>query len=126
MNKDRANERGSARLKFVITVAILGCLAYAGYLYIPVAYRAYLFKDLMQHYVDVASASGYQPAWVGEQLVKSETEYEIPKDALITPAARDQRIEVRVQFTTPIEFPGYTYMYEFDYTAKSTAFITIR
>ena len=126
MNKDRSNERGGARLKFVITVAIIGSLAYVGYLYIPVAYRAYLFKDLMQHYVDVAGASGYQPGWVADQLVKSEAEYEVPANAVITPAARDSRIEVRVQFTQPIEFPGYTYMYEFDHTVKSTAFITFK
>jgi hypothetical protein len=126
MNRDRSNERGSARLKFIITLAVLACVGYAGYLYIPVAYRAYLFKDLMQHYVDVAGAQGYQPAWAGEQLLKSETEYEVPSNAIITPAARDSRIEVRVQFTRPIEFPGYTYMYEFDYTAKSTAFLSFK
>jgi hypothetical protein len=126
MNKDRSNERGSSRLKFVITVAILGCLAYVGYLYIPIAYRAYLFKDLMQHYADVAGAQGYQPAWAAEQLFKSEAEYEVPNSAIITPALREQRIEVRVQFTKPIEFPGYTYTYEFDHTVKSTAFLSFK
>jgi hypothetical protein len=126
MNKDRSNERGSSTLKFVITLAILGCLGYAGYLYIPVAYRAYLYKDLMQHYADVASAQGYQPAWAGEQLLKSEAEYEVPNTAIITPVLRDQRIEVRVQYTQPIEFPGYTYTYEFDQTVKSTAFLSFK
>jgi hypothetical protein len=126
MNKDRSNERGSARVKFVIIMAILVSLTYAGYLYIPVAYRAYLFKDLMQHYVDVAGAQGYQPSWAGQQLLKSEAEYEVPSNAIITPAARDQRIEVRVQYTVPIEFPGYTYMYEFDHTVKSTAFLSFK
>ena len=126
MNRDRSNERGSSRLKFIITMAVLACLAYGGYMYIPVAYQAYLFKDLMQHYVDVAGAQGYQPAWAGEQLLKSEAEYEVPSNAIITPTTRDSRIEVRVQFTRPIEFPGYTYMYEFDYTAKSTAFLSFK
>ncbi len=36
---------------------------------------------------------------------------------------RDNRLEVRVQFVRPIEFPGYTYNYEFDHTVKSTAFL---
>ena len=126
MNKDRSNERGSSRLKLILVLAFFGCLAYAGYLYIPVAYQAYLYKDLMQHYVDVAAAQGYQPAWAGEQLLKSEAEYEVPSNALITPAARDNRIEVRVQFTRPIEFPGYTYYYEFDHTVKSTAFLSFK
>jgi hypothetical protein len=126
MKKDRSNERGSSRLKFLIVMALIGCAAYAGYLYIPVAYQAYLYKDLMQHYVDVAAAQGYQASWAGEQLFKSEAEYEVPSNAMITPVAKDNRIEVRVQFTRPIEFPGYTYLYEFDHTARSTAFLTFK
>jgi hypothetical protein len=101
-------------------------LVYAGYQYIPVAYQAYTFKDLMQHYADVAAAQGKPATWAGEQLLKSEAEYEIPTTAVITPAAQSERIEVRVQYTRPIDFPGYTYQYEFDYTAKSVAFISFK
>ena len=126
MKKDRSNERGSSRLKFIIVMAVIACTGYAAYLYIPVAYQAYQYKDLMQHFVDVASAQGYQPQWVADQLSKSEAEYEVPSNALITPVARDSRMEVRVQFTRPIEFPGYTYMYEFDHTARSTAFLSFK
>ena len=126
MKQDFSSQRGGARLKFIITLAVIGCTAYAGYLYVPVAYRAYLFRDLMQHYVDVAATQGYQPSWVADQLVKSEAEYEIPTNAVITPVARDNRVECRVQFNQPIEFPGYTYDYEFDYTARSTAFLTFK
>src|SRR5262245_13723184 len=126
MKPSRSNERGSARLKFLVVVAILGSIAYAGYLYVPVAYRAYLFKDLMQHYVDVAAANGYQPNWVGDQLTKSLPEYELPQDAIIAPSQRDSRIECRVTYTKVIEFPGYTYQYEFDNTVRSTAFLTFK
>jgi hypothetical protein len=123
---DRTTERGSARLKFILVIAIIGIGAYIGYMYVPVAYQAYLFKDLMQHNVDVASTQGYQPTWVKDQLVKSAPEYGVPPDAVIDPAQRDNRIEVTVQFVKPIEFPGYTYQYHFDYTAKSTAFLTFK
>lgn len=126
MRMPESNERGSARLKFLMVMLVIGAVAYAGYLYVPVAYQAYSFKDYMQHQVDVASAAGYTPSWVGEQLTKSLPDYDIPSDALISPTTRDNRVEVRVQFTRPIEFPGYTYNYEFDHTVKSTAFLTIR
>jgi hypothetical protein len=105
---------------------VLGAIAYAGYLYIPVAYHAYVFKDLMQHDVDVAAAQGYQPTWVSDQLTKSLAEYEIPADAVITPSQSDNRIEVTVQYIQPIEFPGYTYNYEFDHTVRSTAFLSFK
>lgn len=126
MTTRRSNERGSARLKFLVAVVVVGAVGYAGYLFIPVAYQAYLFKDLMQHDVDVAATQGYPATWVTDQLKKGSAEYDVPPNAIITPAQRDNRVEVRVQFSRPIEFPGYTYMYEFDYTAKSTQFLTFK
>ena len=105
---------------------ILGAAAYAGYLYIPVQFDAYRFKDLMQRDVDMAVAQGSPASWVVDQLTKSAAEYNVPPDAVITPSQQDNRMEVRVQFTRPIELPGYTYRYEFDYTAKSSSFITVK
>ena len=122
----RSSERGSSRLQFLIVMVVLAACAYAGYLYIPIAYRAHTYKDLMQHYADVAVAQGYPPSWAGDQLLKSGAEYEVPPTAVITPSQRDNRVEVRVQFVRPIEFPGYTYNYEFDHTVKSTAFLAFK
>ena len=122
MIKDRTNERGSSRLKFIIVMAILLCVGYAAYLYIPVRYHAYLFKDSMQQFADIASAQGKPPTWVAEQLSKTLEEFDVPSTAIITPTTVDSRIQVRVQFNKPIEFPGYTYQYEFDETVKSAAF----
>lgn len=126
MQMRRSGERGSASLKFVIFMAILVSTAYAGYLYVPVAFQANAYQDLMQHYADVAAAQGYKPSWPAEQLAKSGEEYGIPADATITSAQRENRIHIRVQFVKPIEFPGYTYEYEFDHTVKSTAFLTFK
>jgi hypothetical protein len=122
----RSSERGSANLKFLIVIILIIGSAYAGYMYVPVAYRAHSYKDLMQHYADVAGATGYTPAWAGEQLVRNAPEYGVPPNAVITPILRDSRVEIRVQYVHPIEFPGYTYNYEFDYTVKSTAFLAFK
>jgi len=121
-----SGERGSATLKFLVVMAILGAAVYAGLLYVPVAVNAATYKDLMQHLTEVAATQGHPPSWLGDQLAKSGAEYGIPEDAVITPAVQDGRIEVRVQFVRIIEFPGYPYNYEFDYTAKSTAFLTFK
>ena len=121
----RKSERGGARLKFLIVAAIIFAVAYAGYQFIPIFYQAYQIKDLMQHDVDTAVAMGKPVSWVHEQLVKSSAEYGIPANAVITPTQQDNRIEVRLQYTLPVEFPGYVYNYEFDHTAKSSMFISI-
>jgi hypothetical protein len=123
MQTQRSNERGSASLKFMLVMLIIGTGAYAGYLYVPVAYGAHSVKDMMQHYVDVASADGKPPSWAAEQIVRNFKEYGIPANALMSNGKRDNRIEVRIQYVTPVEFPGYTYNYEFDYTARSTALL---
>jgi hypothetical protein len=130
MNRDeilqRQGELGGARLKFIIAMVIFALIIYVGYMYVPVAVDAYYFKDVMQNKVDVAVTQGYEASWVRDQLVKSEAEYHVPSNAIITPAQKDNRVEVRVQFKRPISFPGYTYDYDFDYTAKSSAFLTIK
>jgi hypothetical protein len=122
----RKTERGSARLKFLMVIAVIGILAYTGYMYVPVAYEAYLFKDLMQHDADVAAMQGYPASWVKDQLTKAAKEYGVPPDAVIEPIQQENRMTVRVQFVRPIEFPGFTYQYNFDHTATSTAFLTFK
>ena len=120
----RQSEQGGARMKFIIALVAFAIVIYVGYMYIPVAYDAYYFKDVMQNTVDMAAAQGRDTSWVTDQLKKTETDYHVPANAIIAPAQKDNRIEVRVQFTRPISFPGYTYNYDFDYTAKSSAFLT--
>src|SRR2546421_537335 len=122
--KNIHNERGGARLKFVVFIIIFGVIIYTGYLYIPVAVDAYYFKDVMQNMVNQAAAQGSGSSWVKDQLVKSEPDYHVPPQAVITPSMQDKRIQVRVQFTRPISFPGYTYNYEFDHTVQSATFLT--
>jgi hypothetical protein len=118
-----SGERGGAQLKFLVVMAVLATVAGAAYFYVPVAYKAYLYKDLMQTKVDAAAALAYSPAWVTDQLTKSGPEYDVPPEAVITPFQENDRMQVRVQFSKPIEFPGFTYMYEFDHTAHSTQFL---
>ena len=120
------SEQGGARLKFLVVIAIIFIGAYSAYQFIPLAYQSYQLKDLMQHDVDTAVALGKPASWVQEQLVKSSQDYGIPANAVITPLQEDNRVQVRVQYTQPIEFPGFVYNYEFDHTAKSSTFLSVK
>jgi hypothetical protein len=122
----RRGERGGARVKFLVFLLVVGVAVYAGYLYVPVQFDAFRFKDLMQHDADVAATQGYPVTWVSDQLKKSLGDYHVPTNAIITPGQQNNRVSVRVQYTRPIEFPGYTYQYEFDHTAQSTDFLTVK
>ena len=122
----RTSEHGGSRLKFLIVVAVIGIVGYIGYVVIPVKYQEYLLKDLMQHNADVAATQGYPPTWATEQLAKAAAEYGVPPDAEITSLREDNRVIVRIHYKRALEFPGYTYPYEFDHTVKSTAFLTFK
>ena len=122
--RNRHGERGEGRAKFLITIAIIAVIAYIGYQYVPVAFRAYQFKDYMQQTVDKGAALGQGGEWVKAQIKASFNDYSVPGDASVTTAQRDGRIEATVQFTRPVPLPFYTYQYDFNYTAKSTEFLT--
>ena len=122
----RHTERGEARVKFLVTIALLVAVAYVGYQYVPVAIRAYQFKDFMQQTVDKAAALGQRDEWVKTQLKDSFADFGVPPDALITSSQREGRMEARVQFTHPISLPFYIYQYDFDHTVKSTDFLTTK
>ena len=124
LNTFHQNQQGGARAKFIISLVLFAVVIYIGYMYIPVSVDAYYFKDEMQKKVDLAAAQGYDSGWVRDQLAKTGNEYHVPPNAAITAAQREGRLEVRVQFTRPISFPFYTYNYDFDHTATSTAFLT--
>ena len=124
--RNRRGERGEGRVKFLITVAILALVAYAGYQYVPVAIRAYQLKDYMQQTVDKASALGQNGEWVKTQLKASFKDYGVPDDAGIATAQRDGRLEATVQFTRPIPLPFYTYQYDFNHTVKSTELLNVK
>ncbi len=123
---EHRSERGGAGLKLIIFIAVVAIVGYAAYMYIPVAVDAYYFKDTMQNKVNLAAAQGYDTAWVADQIGKSKTEYHVPDEAVVTPTQNQGRMQVRVQFSRPISFPGFTYNYDFDYTAQSTSFLTVK
>jgi hypothetical protein len=118
------HERGGARLKLIVFLAIFAIIMYAGYLYIPVAIDAYYYKDIMQNMVNQAAAQGSDANWVRDQLRKNAPDYHVPPEATIDATVQDKRVQVHVKFTRPVATPIYTFNYEFDHTAASTTFLT--
>ncbi|HEX8146333.1 MAG TPA: hypothetical protein VF591_03940 [Pyrinomonadaceae bacterium] len=122
--RGRRGERGGARFNFVVVVVVIGLAAYSAYNYVPVAYNAYLYKDLMQETVNKAA---YPPVksndWVAQQLRAAAREYDLPEDADFRVQNENGRISARVTFTRPVQLPGYVYEYDFDHTARSSGFI---
>jgi hypothetical protein len=124
----RRNERGAARLKFIIVLVIVAVVAYMGFQYIPVRYQAYSFKTFMDQSVLNESAStrhaDEKGTWVENQLRANAKDYGVPQDAEFSHKYQNGHLEVTVKFTRPINLlPGFVYQYDFNYTARSNPFL---
>jgi|ERR1044071_2094071 hypothetical protein len=118
-------ERGAARLKLIITLAVVALVGYMAFQYIPVAYQARTFKSFMNERVQVAADDPAIPmdqkaTRVETQLRNSASQYGVPPDAKMSHIYQNGRLEVTVKFARQINLlPGFTYQYDFDHTAKS-------
>jgi hypothetical protein len=103
---------------------VIGLAAYSAYNYAPVSYHAFLLKDLMQ---DTVNKAAYPPGqtneWVSQQLRSAAKEYELSENPYVNVQREGGQIVARMQWTRPVNLPGYTYQYTFDHTVRSSGFI---
>jgi hypothetical protein len=120
ISEARRGERGAGRVKFIITLLVVGVIAYMGFQYVPVAFQSYRFGKAIDENTDIASAGGKNSEWLKAQIKQSAKDYSVPDNVSITePVVRDGKIEVTVKFTRAINLlPFWTYNYNFDHTAK--------
>jgi len=119
-----SGERGGSRFNFIIIVLVIALVGYSAYHYVPVAYNAYLFKDYMQETVNKAAyPPGQTNEWVASQLRAAAKDYNLPPNMQVIVQNEDNRIAAHVQWTQPVQLPGYVYEYKFDETARSSGFI---
>jgi len=118
----RRGELGGARLNFLIVAAVIGLAAYSAYQYVPVAYSAFRYKDVMQETVNKAAfRQESSVSWTTAQLRAAASEAGLPADARVEVQSQNNRIVARVRWTRPVPLPGYVYQYDFDHTATSSS-----
>ena len=120
-------ERGAARIKFIIILAVVAIIGYMGFQMVPVWYQSSTFKKAMDDSAEMTAASGKSGEWLGSQIKASAKEYcAAPCSLTISqpPAIRDGRWSVTVAVKRPVNIlPAWTYNYEFEYTAQSRTFV---
>jgi|SRR5215204_4382180 len=129
LNVDRTSERGSAGVKFLLIVLVLGLAANAGINYVPVAYNGASFRQEMDTAVVKAlgSSGRMKPLdVVTASLQKASADHDLPEDALVEIKAVSGVVEAHVSYTTPVNmlpFGIYKYDYNFDYVAKPVGYL---
>jgi hypothetical protein len=125
----RANERGSAAVKFVIVLAVILLAGHAGINYVPVAYDAESLKTDMQAAIlqGLALPGRMNPVDnVKARILKSIQQNDIPADALLEVKQNANVITAHVAYTKEVNilpFGMYRYAYRFDHTATPTGFL---
>ena len=127
----RRHERGAARLKMIVVLAIVALVGYVAFQYIPVAYQARSYKKLMDEKVTSAAENPAIPTeqkgpTVENQLRSSAKDYGVPPEAKMSHIYQNGALQVTVQFTRQVNLlPGFAYEYKFDYTAKNDTSLSV-
>ena len=117
----RMNQRGEGKLGCVMGLLILVAAVFVAYKMIPIKVRATEFRDAVN---DAArSASGQPTDSIKNKLAYKAVQLRLPigeKDIKID--RRSDYITIEVEYTVPVEFPGYTFQWKFNPKAENPVF----
>jgi len=129
MNKElrnRESERGSAGVKFAITLAVIVLAANAAYNYIPAAYNSESLQGEMATAIlqGMALPGRMNPLDnVKQRIQNAMRANDIPENAILDVKMQKNVITARVAYNKQINilpFGIYKYTYKFDHTATPT------
>jgi hypothetical protein len=129
-SRSREGERGSAGVKFVITLAIIMLVANAGYNYVPIAYEAESVKSEMQTAVlqGLALPGKVNPVDnVKTRIQRALNANHVPGNAVVeVKLVGNNSLIARVAYRKDIHllpFGLFNYPYVFDHTATPSGFL---
>ena len=117
----RNGERGEGRLGCLVGLVLLAIAGLVAYRMIPVKVRAAELRDTA--YDEAKSAGQHNDKQILEAILYKAKELELPVDESNVKVLRSpNHIRVDLKYTVPIEFPGYTYNWNFDHTFENPVF----
>jgi len=129
LSTKRVSERGSAGVKFAITLVVIILTGHAGFNYVPAAYDAESLKSEMSTAVlqGLALPGKVNPVEnVKTRIQKAILQNNIPSDAILDVKMNANVITARVAYVKQVDilpFGIYRYAYQFDHTATPSGFL---
>ncbi len=115
-------ERGEGRIGCLFWSVVLAIVVLIGFKMVPVKYASAQFFDFM--YEQAKYAQQTTPENMKKELMKKARQLQIPLDPKnLVVKKRGGRIQIDASYTVPVEFPGYTYVWEFSETIDEPIFI---
>lgn len=114
-------ERGEGQVGCLVGLVILLIAGLVAYRMIPIKVKAAELRDVVQ---DEAKSGGqHRDAQIVKAIVKKAEQLELPvtdEDIVIRRSSAD--ISVEVTYVVPVEFPGFTYDWNFRHHAENPIF----
>lgn len=114
-------EKGEGQMGCVVGLIVLALGIFIAYKMIPVKVKA---AELRQEVVDEAKSAGtHGDDKIRANILRKAREDELPvtEDNIKINRANNE-ITVDVEYTVPVEFPGYTYQWHIHHTATNPIF----
>jgi hypothetical protein len=115
-------QRGEARLGCILWTLALAIALLIGWKMIPVKLRSVQLYDYM---VEEAKFGNYSsPESIKKGILREARRLDLPVSEKKVKVERiGDRIRMKVSYTVPVEFPGYTYEWEFNHEVDRPLFI---
>lgn len=120
--KDQIRQRGEGRAGCVFWVFVLVVAALIGVKVVPVKYASSQFYDFMDEQAKFAQMA--KPDRMKRTILRKANELGLPVTPKnLTVERRGGRIKIHATYTVPVQFPGYTYYWNFDELIDEPIFI---
>jgi hypothetical protein len=118
----RSRQSGEGKIGCILWIAVAVIAGMIAFKMIPVRIQSAELYDFM---VEQAKwASNRPPDAIKKAIVQRAKELELPLSADDVEVQRvGDRIKMEAEFTVPVEFPGYTYNWEFHHMVDRSIFI---
>lgn len=117
----RLRERGEGQMGCIVGLLVFLAAIFIAYKMIPVKIKA---ADMRQTVQDQAKSAGtLSDAVIRKTILAKATEHGLPvTDEDLKVDRMPNRIVIDVKYTVPVEFPGYTYQWNFSHHADNPIF----
>lgn len=117
----RKHERGEGKLGCIFGLLLVAAAFYVAFKVIPVKVAA---ADMRQTVIDQARSAGHtDAARIRWNILAEARRLELPlQENALKVERSSQYIKIKAEYTTPIEFPGYTWNWKHVHTAENPVF----
>lgn len=115
------SQRGEGQLGCIVGLIFLVAAGYVAFKMIPIKVKA---AELRQTVTDSARSAGtMNDARIRRAILSKARDLELPlKERDLEIRRANAIIKIEAEYTVPVEFPGYTYQWEFRHVAENPIF----